>query len=293
MSPAVNSWLQLQDRESMKKDFVTKTERTDVNSQSYGCAVLFLFYLRSQLGFSESQIIQSGGATLADTYQSLTGGSGTDAFNSFTQLLRPFFPLGKTPPLLTEDPFPLQDASFDVTIAEDHFESDGCGHRYLAVGSSVTFTALVGNLKSIYPAVGTTFRWDPPIGGHVVGSSEGKSAVVSVDSPGVLNVTVQVTVTTATESATRQGSIQFTALTPLEGGFWKAWCHYWQETRFIPQPIPIGDPATHIFQDRQLRELGIVLERHIRGAVALKDAVAGVIRQREAQGAAGNRDAIR
>ena len=53
-------------------DWVTSTEQTDRNYASTGCAVLYLYWLLS-LGYSKEQVIQAGGATLADNYQALTG----------------------------------------------------------------------------------------------------------------------------------------------------------------------------------------------------------------------------
>jgi hypothetical protein len=53
-------------------DWVTQTEQTDRDSASTGCAVLYLYWLRS-MGFSTSKIVQAGGATLAVNYKTLTG----------------------------------------------------------------------------------------------------------------------------------------------------------------------------------------------------------------------------
>lgn len=53
-------------------DWVTNTEGTDRNYVSTGCAVIYLYWMRS-MGFTISQIVQAGGATLADNYSRLTG----------------------------------------------------------------------------------------------------------------------------------------------------------------------------------------------------------------------------
>ena len=53
-------------------DWVNTTEQTDRNYVSTGCAVLYLYWMLS-LGYSKEQVIQAGGATLADNYQKLTG----------------------------------------------------------------------------------------------------------------------------------------------------------------------------------------------------------------------------
>jgi hypothetical protein len=53
-------------------DWVTKTEQTDQNYVSTGCAILYLYWMRS-LGYTISEIVQAGGSTLATNYQTLTG----------------------------------------------------------------------------------------------------------------------------------------------------------------------------------------------------------------------------
>ncbi len=53
-------------------DWVTTTENTDQDYASTGCAILYIYWMRS-LGFSALQIVQAAGATLADNYQTLTG----------------------------------------------------------------------------------------------------------------------------------------------------------------------------------------------------------------------------
>lgn len=44
----------------------------DDDSYSYGCSMLFIYYLKTQLGYSMAQIIQNGAGTLEATYQRLT-----------------------------------------------------------------------------------------------------------------------------------------------------------------------------------------------------------------------------
>ncbi len=55
-------------------DWVTKTEQTDGDYTSTGCAIIYLYWMRS-LGFTISEIVQAGGTTLAANYQTLTGKS--------------------------------------------------------------------------------------------------------------------------------------------------------------------------------------------------------------------------
>jgi len=53
-------------------DWVTQTDQTDQDAVSTGCAVVFIYWMRS-LGFTIPRIVQAGGATLSANYQTLTG----------------------------------------------------------------------------------------------------------------------------------------------------------------------------------------------------------------------------
>jgi hypothetical protein len=53
-------------------DWVSTTETTDQNSVSTGCAVVYIYWLRS-IGYNTAQITQAGGSTLVANYQTLTG----------------------------------------------------------------------------------------------------------------------------------------------------------------------------------------------------------------------------
>ena len=130
----VNAWLASDpttdptsavDDSEFRKDWVSKNftggplkaggaVRGDDDSYSYGCAMLFIYYLKSQLGYSMPQIVQNGGATLADTYRNLTDGQ-TNAFWAFKSLLAEHFPIGVQSP--TDDPFPLSPVSVSTKLA--------------------------------------------------------------------------------------------------------------------------------------------------------------------------------
>jgi hypothetical protein len=101
----VNPWLQLPDRDAAAHDWITNPKTTDSDPESFGCSLLFLFYLKTQLHHSVPDIIQQGGSTLEITYQNLTGQTG--AITAFRTLLDSYFPVGNTPTLTTDDPFPL------------------------------------------------------------------------------------------------------------------------------------------------------------------------------------------
>lgn len=92
--------------DSVRPDWVDQSEPSDTNPVSIGCGTLFINWLRFQLGFSLDQIVQAGGATLAEVYKSLTGR--TDGFQQFTSLLAQYYPPGIRSGLTNDNPFPLQ-----------------------------------------------------------------------------------------------------------------------------------------------------------------------------------------
>ena len=53
-------------------DWVSKTDTTDQNDVSTGCAIVYIYWMRS-LGNPIPRIVQAAGATLAANYQTLTG----------------------------------------------------------------------------------------------------------------------------------------------------------------------------------------------------------------------------
>ena len=100
-----NAWLA-----SGRSDWVTTNESTDGNKVSFGCVLLFLFYLNTQLGFPPDRIIQAGGANPAATYSNLTGDD-TNPFGFFLYLINTAFPGTATisggSGQAQDDPFPL------------------------------------------------------------------------------------------------------------------------------------------------------------------------------------------
>ena len=76
---------------SGRPDFVTKTEATDRNFVSFGCAFLFLHFLHTQKGYTVQDIITNGAGTLEATYTALAGHGG--GWAEFTGLLTRFYPV--------------------------------------------------------------------------------------------------------------------------------------------------------------------------------------------------------
>jgi hypothetical protein len=91
---------------SARSDFVATTDPTDTNPLANGCAVLFLNFLHSQLGFGWDKIIAAGVGSLALTYNLLTSDSATNAFPVFLDKINAKFPPGDAGGLTTDNPFP-------------------------------------------------------------------------------------------------------------------------------------------------------------------------------------------
>ncbi len=53
-------------------DWVTQTEQTDQDAVSTGCAIVYIYWMRS-LGYTIPKIVQAAGATLSANYKTLTG----------------------------------------------------------------------------------------------------------------------------------------------------------------------------------------------------------------------------
>ncbi len=84
---------------------MSRTEPTDTDYVSIGCAALFINYLYHQLGQSLTAIIAAAAPTLAQVYTNLTAKA--DAFDAFNTLLLRRFPLGTPSGLTTDNPFPI------------------------------------------------------------------------------------------------------------------------------------------------------------------------------------------
>ncbi len=124
-APRVNPWLQ-----SERRDWISSTEVTDQNIISYGCGILFLNYLRFQLGFSLSQIIAArpawgsgifGHVTLADRFAVLTGKPASQGYPEFMALLEQHLPADQAAQCFVgrDNIFPLRDAAHRSVYSSD------------------------------------------------------------------------------------------------------------------------------------------------------------------------------
>src|SRR5207237_6139613 len=85
------------------------TTSGDADPISFGCALGFIYYLNTQLGFSINQIIAAYGSSMTSAYKALTGDGG-DPFPLFASLLQGVYPVGtpaSIPGPVTDNRFPI------------------------------------------------------------------------------------------------------------------------------------------------------------------------------------------
>ena len=93
---------------SPRADYVNNVDVLDHGLDAKtGCAILFIYYLHSQLDYSTHDIVQAAAPELSGVYQNLTGFAG-DPFPAFKALLDTYYPGTTTIPGSNPDnPFPL------------------------------------------------------------------------------------------------------------------------------------------------------------------------------------------
>ena len=107
-------------------DWVSKTEKTDQDAVSTGCAIVYIYWMQS-LGFSTDQIVQAGGATLADNYKTLTGKA-----TAYQDLLAAVKPLNVT----SDNPFAGSTTSTKGGTKKPHHGHRTAGKQSKASGAS-------------------------------------------------------------------------------------------------------------------------------------------------------------
>jgi hypothetical protein len=103
-----NSWMT-----TSREDFVNNVDAGDNKiDKKTGCAILFIYYLNVQLGFSINELVSAASKNLSGVYKNLTGDS-SDPFPYFKSLLDDAFP-GTTsiPGPNPDNPYPLGTLSF-------------------------------------------------------------------------------------------------------------------------------------------------------------------------------------
>jgi hypothetical protein len=86
-------------------NFVDTSLPRDSDWPSFGCAVVFLYYLHTQLGHGWRQIITATGSTLQQKYAAL--GHGDSGFDAMVRVLEWRYPPLSTLPMIPDDPFPI------------------------------------------------------------------------------------------------------------------------------------------------------------------------------------------
>ena len=108
---------------SPRNDFINNINPTDDGPDAItGCSLLFIYYLFSQLGYTENQIVGAGATTPAGVYKNLTGDVG-DPFPNFKALVDTRYPGTATiPGPDLDNPFPIS-----VSRAVQVWSWDGWG----------------------------------------------------------------------------------------------------------------------------------------------------------------------
>ena len=87
-----------------RPNYVDRQQGTDTDAESNGLGVLFLYWLNGPLGFGWDKIVQTGGATLAQLYERLTGVA--TAWQDFRVAVGRLWPVGKPSGVTSDNPWP-------------------------------------------------------------------------------------------------------------------------------------------------------------------------------------------
>jgi len=128
--PWINNWLNA----SPRPDWVKSEEATDLDQISYGCGILFINYLRSQLNFSLRDICGAGGANLKDRYKNLTGQT-DEPKDRMESLLNKHFLAAGVIAYPSNNPFPLYEGA-DRIVTFGFEETKGVLHPSLGGGKA-------------------------------------------------------------------------------------------------------------------------------------------------------------
>jgi hypothetical protein len=119
---------------SNRPDYVNTNDGTDRNSVSTGCAVLFLYFMQHQLGYSWPQIVQAAGSPPVETYRRLT--RSWNGFDQFRSDLDAYFPIGQPINLVGDDPYPVPMTAVKNILVDTSVRTPGAadfqGRIYIA-----------------------------------------------------------------------------------------------------------------------------------------------------------------
>lgn len=127
-----------------RPNFVNASEPFDGNFVSFGCALLFLYYLRTQLGFSMKAVVSAHADSLANVYFNLT--KDRTGFQEFADMLAARFKPGVPCDLVgSRDPFPLPtDRGLSARRFLANSEADPAG-----LGQVIRANRELGNLRAL------------------------------------------------------------------------------------------------------------------------------------------------
>lgn len=157
--------------------------------------------------------------------------------------------------ILTLDLPPKIDFTADLDITNSQLYNDGCNRLFQLVGGAVALRPIVRNLVAVGTVQSTTYTWTVKGGSLATGilgpTTDASPITVSLDRPGTLLVTLDVTVTSQlgagahadVETATSRASYKLEVLTTEEANFAAVLCKLQQETLPIPTLVFPGDPA--------------------------------------------------
>lgn len=147
--------------DSDRPNWVDNTEGTDLNFVSIGCGTLFINWLRYQLGFDLVQIVCAGGATLAETFNRLTGG--TNGFDQFNNLLSLRYPPGIPSGLTTDNPFPIGKEKDGILLIGCYYSSHNWigPDIYVIYGKAKWHIPDVDTLNRLFPGKPINQIWEP------------------------------------------------------------------------------------------------------------------------------------
>jgi hypothetical protein len=211
-------------------NWVDTTEQTDRDYASIGCGMVYLYWMCSQ-GFTIPQIVQAGGATLADNYKTLTGKT-----TAYADLVA----AAKAVTIKTDDPFPARPASWhlnDLTVAaKAPAAAAGAkpdGYMFDAQGTQhVNYHDLNGHIQELW--------WDSS-GWHVNDLTAATKAPLATGKPDAYAFNLQGT--------------QHVDYRDVHGHIQELWWnssgwHVNDLTAAAKAPLSQGDPTGYVFDDQ-------------------------------------------
>jgi hypothetical protein len=162
-------------------DWVSQTRQYDRDDVATGCAIVYIYWMRS-LGFTVTEIIQAGGTTLSANYQKLTGK--TTAYQNLKAALQGLS-------VTSDNPFGAVTSTFfynvqDKSGAVGHVTANGkiATDGQQGPGSFATWTHIVG------VGSGRAFFYDEQNQSGAVGhvTADGKIAINGQQGPGTFGV---------------------------------------------------------------------------------------------------------